>query len=377
MNWNNGGGWNDATSGVFPDWLQVDFNGSKTIDEVDVFTLPDNPATPAEPTETMTFSLYGLTSYDVQYWNGSAWVTVPGGTVTGNNKVWRKFTFAAITTSKIRVMTNGAVDGYSRMTEIEAWGNSEASGTSSNINWLVTDQLGTPRMNFFQTGNLANVKRHDYLPFGEELYAGVGGRTTGQGYAGDAVRQKFTSKERDNETGLDYSNAQGRFTSPDEFSGGPTELFVLGSSSTTKQALPYAEITNPQSINKYQYTYNNPLRFIDSNGHQTDTKKSLIDRALEYFSLMWKAQNPQDGMLPNSGDGEFRKPEQNGPMDMNASKLANAATKNAGRRLEIIADVEMAYSIHLVLLQRPMQLGKGMKGIYPLQYSVQQLRFGV
>jgi hypothetical protein len=38
------------------------------------------------------------------------------------------------------------------------------------------------------------VKRHDYLPFGEELFAGVGSRTTAQGYAADAVRQKFTSK---------------------------------------------------------------------------------------------------------------------------------------------------------------------------------------
>ncbi|HEV8370417.1 MAG TPA: RHS repeat-associated core domain-containing protein [Pyrinomonadaceae bacterium] len=37
----------------------------------------------------------------------------------------------------------------------------------------------------------------------------------------------LTSKERDNETGLDYflaryySSAMGRFTSPDEFTGGP------------------------------------------------------------------------------------------------------------------------------------------------------------
>ena len=243
MNWNNGGGWNDATSGVFPDWLQVDFNGSKTIDEVDVFTLQDNPATPAEPTETMTFSLYGLTSYDVQYWNGSAWATVPGGTVTGNNKVWRKFTFAPINTTKIRVVTNAAADGYSRITEVEAWGNNDAGGSSSGVNWLVTDQLGTPRMIFDQSGSLANVKRHDYLPFGEELPAGVGGRTTGQGYIfyrGDTVRQKFTSQERDNETGLDYFGAryygstQGRFSSVDPGNAG-------------------ANRANPQTWNGYSY----------------------------------------------------------------------------------------------------------------------------
>ncbi len=124
LNWNNGGGWNDAApANTFSDWLQIDFNGNKTIYEIDVFTLQDNPATPAEPTEPMTFSWYGLTAYSVQYWNGSSWVTVPGGSVTGNNKVWRKFTFAAITTSKIRVLTSGSPDGYSRITEVEAWTN--------------------------------------------------------------------------------------------------------------------------------------------------------------------------------------------------------------------------------------------------------------
>jgi YD repeat-containing protein len=40
---------------------------------------------------------------------------------------------------------------------------------ASNIHWLVADQLGTPRMVFDQTGSLANVSRHDYLPFGEEV----------------------------------------------------------------------------------------------------------------------------------------------------------------------------------------------------------------
>ena len=31
--------------------------------------------------------------------------------------------------------------------------------------------------------------------------------------------------------------------------------------------LPYADITNPQSLNKYAYTYNNPLRYNDPTGH--------------------------------------------------------------------------------------------------------------
>ena len=148
----------------------------------------------------------------------------------------------------------------------------------TNINWLVTDQLGTPRMIFDKSGTLATTKRHDYLPFGEELFATQGARTATQGYptspnSSDGVRQKFTSKERDNETGIDYflaryySSTQGRFTSPDEFKGGPDELYVLGTGVGEKQALPYAEITNPQSINKYSYVYDNQLRFVDPDGH--------------------------------------------------------------------------------------------------------------
>jgi len=96
------------------------------------------------------------------------------------------------------------------------------SSGAAKVQWLVPDHLGTPRIILDQTGSLANVKRHDYLPFGEELFAGTGGRTTAMGYvAGDGVRQQFTQKERDVETGLDYFgarhyvNSQGRFTSID------------------------------------------------------------------------------------------------------------------------------------------------------------------
>ena len=151
----------------------------------------------------MTFSSYGLSGYEVQYWNGSSWVDVPGGSVTGNNKVWRKFTFAALTTSKIKVLSNASPDSWSRLTELEAW-----SAPTAQIHWLVTDQLGTPRMIFDQSGSLATVSRHDYLPFGEELTT-QGLRPNVQGYLNnDGARQKFTQKERDNETGLDFFEAR-------------------------------------------------------------------------------------------------------------------------------------------------------------------------
>ena len=94
---------------------------------------------------------------------------------------------------------------------------------------------------------------------GRELYAGQGVRTLTRGFgANDGVRQTFTSKERDNETGLDYFLAryylstQGRFTSADEFNGGPVELFV-----ETAAANPtfYADLSKPQIIRRKEMSF--------------------------------------------------------------------------------------------------------------------------
>lgn len=111
--------WQDgywSTSSAGAGWLEVQFNGSKTISEIDVVTVQNNYNAPVEPTDAMTFSSYGLTAFEVQYWTGSTWATISGGSITGNNKVWRKFSFAAITTTKIRVLANASSDGFGRLT---------------------------------------------------------------------------------------------------------------------------------------------------------------------------------------------------------------------------------------------------------------------
>lgn len=125
IGWNTGGGgWNDGTANSYPDWLQVDFAGSSTIEEIDLFSLQDNFSSPIEPFQGLTFSKYGVTSFQLQYWDGNSWATVPGGTISGNNQVWRKITFAPITTPRIRIYVTGSADEWSRIVEVEAYTNS-------------------------------------------------------------------------------------------------------------------------------------------------------------------------------------------------------------------------------------------------------------
>jgi hypothetical protein len=129
LNGGQDGYWSSNTAG-FPAWLEVAFNGMKAIDEIDLFTVQDNYANPVTPTDTMTFSLYGLTGFDLQYWTGSAWASVPGASVTSNNLVSRKFTFPALATTKVRVLTNASIDNYSRIAELEAWSSTAPAQTN-------------------------------------------------------------------------------------------------------------------------------------------------------------------------------------------------------------------------------------------------------
>ncbi|HEV7684567.1 MAG TPA: hypothetical protein VGO68_20830 [Pyrinomonadaceae bacterium] len=120
--WGSGGGWNDGTRGVSPDDLQVNFNVTQTFGEIDVYTLKNDFNSGSIVNDTTTFTSYGITSFNVQYWTGAAWVDVPGGAVTGNNLVKRKFVFPDITTNQIRVLVNASADGsYSRVVEVEAY----------------------------------------------------------------------------------------------------------------------------------------------------------------------------------------------------------------------------------------------------------------
>jgi RHS repeat-associated protein len=159
---------------------------------------------------------------------------------------------------------------------------------SRSVQWTVADHLGTPRMVVDRTGGsfvqdmpttkkIVGVSRHDYLPFGEELAAGVEGRTTQQGYGGsDGVRQSFTGYEKDDETGLNFAQAryhsptQGRFTSVDPFN--PILEFRPDPEDDEEEQEEVEQQFNdylgqPQHWNRYAYALNNPLAYVDRDGN--------------------------------------------------------------------------------------------------------------
>jgi RHS repeat-associated protein len=121
------------------------------------------------------------------------------------------------------------------------------------------------------------------------LSAGQGLRTTALGYGvADGLRQKFTQKERDNETGLDYflaryySSTQGRFTGIDTGPFTPAD---------------------PQNFNRYSYAQNNPLKFVDPSGRNielTGDAQGFIDYLESKTGLKFKYKT-KNGVTTISG----------------------------------------------------------------------------
>ena len=126
-----------------------------------------------------------------------------------------------------------------------------AGTTEVQTNWhfALNDWLGTKRVTTTSTG--ANWTSTFSGPFGDYQ------SQTGPG--SDPSEEHFTSKVRDTNSNLDYFGARyynsnmGRFMSPDW--------------SKNPQGVPYADLTNPQTLNLYSYVKNNPLSLTDPDGH--------------------------------------------------------------------------------------------------------------
>jgi len=121
-----------------------------------------------------------------------------------------------------------------------------ATDDTTETHYYLNDWLGTRRVQTDYEGMVEQTCAS--LPYGD-----------GETCTSTPTENLFTGKERDAESGNDYFGARyygssmGRFLSPDW--------------SNTPEAVPYADLTNPQSLNLYSYVDNNPLSRRDLDGH--------------------------------------------------------------------------------------------------------------
>jgi RHS repeat-associated protein len=150
-----------------------------------------------------------------------------------------------------------------------------ASNDSGGWKYVMTDHQGSTRV--VMSGS-SIVARHDYLPFGEEVGAGTGLRTSTQGYAtGNPILSKYAGTERDS-NGLDHTwwrkleSTSGRWTSPDPYKGSMS-------------------IGDPQSFNRYSYVENDPVNLVDPTG---------LYLAIVCTTVFNYAEHNRDGTYPSS-----------------------------------------------------------------------------
>jgi RHS repeat-associated protein len=146
---------------------------------------------------------------------------------------------------------------------------------AEKVFFYYSDPAGTPLAMTDTNGTV--VWRADYKPFGEEETVTPSPENV----------MKFAGKEKDKETGLYYFGARymkaeiGRFISPDPV--GPVDA---GTSKTNYQML-----TNPQKLNRYAYSLNNPYRYLDPNGKWAEDVHSGINNTHKgYGTYLWATQ---------------------------------------------------------------------------------------
>lgn len=160
--------WRAATA-VPEEWVRVDFADDYLIDRVEVYSLQDSGV--AEPTDATECTLYQLTVFDVQVWSGWDWYTV--ASVTDNTKAKRTVTFAPYRTSAVRVLVHATADGVTRVTEVEAYTPSEASG----VEYLATHPFVSEPTDSDPNRIYSSVIK-TITPFKQQMSEVLMGRTT-------------------------------------------------------------------------------------------------------------------------------------------------------------------------------------------------------
>ncbi|PRX69443.1 hypothetical protein B0I32_102501 [Nonomuraea fuscirosea] len=103
--------WGGTTAGQ--DWYELNFGTARTLDEVRLYFKDSRPA---------SATYRAPASYDLQYHNGSAWVSVPAQTKTpaAPRANYNLVRFPAITAQRVRVLATAASGARTGLTEIKA-----------------------------------------------------------------------------------------------------------------------------------------------------------------------------------------------------------------------------------------------------------------
>jgi RHS repeat-associated protein len=109
------------------------------------------------------------------------------------------------------------------------------------VEYYHLDALGSIRAVTDENGGI--LTRHDYYPYGKEWNEPPSNDT-----------RRFTGKERDTETELDYFGAR--------YYGAGIAIFTAVDPAMTSDA----NVVDPQRWNRYMYGRSSPLRFVDSTG---------------------------------------------------------------------------------------------------------------
>jgi len=152
------------------------------------------------------------------------------------------------------------------------------------------DHLGSTRLITDQNG--ADVSRHDYFPFGGEIPSTSGSsRNQVPTYnQPKGIYQKFTGKERDEESKLDYflaryySAPMGRFLSVDPGGVG-------------------ARLGNPQSWNGYAYTLGNPIAYVDPDGESATVAGAVGGAIVGGALALWRGDSVARGAVSGAVAG--------------------------------------------------------------------------
>ncbi len=111
-----------CTNTAAGEWLEVDLLDSHRVGSAHVYT---GFIDPGDSTRTVT---QPMADFALQYWDGAAWVAIPGATITGNTAVARTIVFSeAVTTSRVRIVTSSAFNA--RVQELQLYPPRDAGGT--------------------------------------------------------------------------------------------------------------------------------------------------------------------------------------------------------------------------------------------------------